>query len=115
MLHAAASAEQQLAPSPGTFAKGPSVIRRAARLDTRAGEDIYNRKNVDLARRLLKESGYDGRPIALVTNRDIEWLYRAAVPVQPQLEAIGFKVELVVRDWPGQIAQQKEGNFDMAT
>jgi peptide/nickel transport system substrate-binding protein len=79
------------------------------------GQELYNGKNVDLARRLLKESGYDGRPLTLVTNRDIEWLYRAAVPVKPQLEAIGFKVELAVRDWPGQIAQQKEGNFDMAT
>jgi peptide/nickel transport system substrate-binding protein len=79
------------------------------------GQDVYNQKNLDLARRLLKESGYDGKPIQLVTNRDIEWLYRAAVPVQPQLEAIGFKVELVVRDWPGQMAQQREGNFDMAT
>jgi len=80
-----------------------------------SGQEVYNAKNLDLARRLLKESGYDGRPLALVTNRDIEWLYRAAVPVKPQLEAIGFKVELVVRDWPGQIAQQKEGSFDMAT
>jgi peptide/nickel transport system substrate-binding protein len=80
-----------------------------------AGQDLYNAKNLELARRLLKESGYDGRPLVLVTNRDIEWLYRAAVPVKPQLEAIGFKVELAVRDWPGQIAQQKEGQFDMAT
>jgi peptide/nickel transport system substrate-binding protein len=79
------------------------------------GQEHYNQKNLDLARRLLKESGYDGKPITLVTNRDIEWLYRAAVPVKPQLEAIGFKVDLAVRDWPGQIAQQKEGNFDMAT
>jgi peptide/nickel transport system substrate-binding protein len=80
-----------------------------------AGQELYNQKNVSLARRLLRESAYDGKPIELVTNRDIEWLYRAAVPVKPQLEAIGFKVELVVRDWPGQIAQQKEGKFDMAT
>ncbi|HEV8673525.1 MAG TPA: ABC transporter substrate-binding protein, partial [Methylomirabilota bacterium] len=80
-----------------------------------AGQELYNVKNLDLARRLLKESGYDGRPIVLITNRDIEWLYRAAVPVKPQLEAIGFKVDLVVRDWPGQIAQQKELAFDMAT
>jgi peptide/nickel transport system substrate-binding protein len=80
-----------------------------------AGQEHYNVKNVDLARRLLKESGYDGRPVTLLTNRDIEWLYRAAVPVKPQLEAIGFKVDLAVRDWPGQIAQQKENNFDMAT
>jgi peptide/nickel transport system substrate-binding protein len=80
-----------------------------------SGQDVYNAKNLDLARRLLREAGYDGRPITLVTNRDIEWLYRAAVPAKPQLEAIGFKVDLVVRDWPGQIAQQREGNFDMAT
>jgi peptide/nickel transport system substrate-binding protein len=79
------------------------------------GSNIYNGKNVEMARQLLRESGYDGRPIAFVTNRDIEWLYRAAVPVKPQLEAIGFKVDLQVRDWPGQIAQQKELNFDMAT
>jgi peptide/nickel transport system substrate-binding protein len=79
------------------------------------GASVYNAKDLELARRLLRESGYDGRPIVFVTNRDIEWLFRAAVPVKPQLEAIGFRVDLVVRDWPGQIAQQREGNFDMAT
>ncbi len=79
------------------------------------GNQVYNGRNLDLARRLLRESGYDGRAIALVTNRDIEWLFRSAVPVKPQLEAIGFKVDLVVRDFPGQVAQQREGDFDMAT
>ena len=79
------------------------------------GKDVYNGKNLDLARRLLRESGYDGRPITVVSNRDIEWLFRASVPVKPQLEAIGFRVDLVIRDWPGQIAQQRELNFDMAT
>ncbi len=79
------------------------------------GSQVYNVKDLTLARRLLAESGYDGRPIVFVTNRDIEWLFRAAVPVKPQLEAIGFKVDLQVRDFPGQIAQQRELNFDMAT
>jgi peptide/nickel transport system substrate-binding protein len=79
------------------------------------GARVYNGKNLDQARQLLRESGYDGRPITLITNRDIEWLFRASVPVKPQLEAIGFRVDLVVRDWPGQIAQQRELNFDMAT
>jgi peptide/nickel transport system substrate-binding protein len=79
------------------------------------GREVYNGKNLDLARRLLRESGYDGQPITFVSNRDIEWLFRAAVPVKPQLEAIGFRVDLVVRDFPGQIAQQRELNFDMAT
>ncbi len=79
------------------------------------GSNVYNSKNLEAARRLLRESGYDGRPITFLSNRDIEWLFRASVPVKPQLEAIGFRVDLVVRDWPGQIAQQREINFDMAT
>ncbi|HET8678473.1 MAG TPA: ABC transporter substrate-binding protein [bacterium] len=79
------------------------------------GSNVYNTKNLEVARRLLRESGYDGRPITVLSNRDIEWLFRASVPVKPQLEAIGFRVDLVVRDWPGQIAQQREINFDMAT
>jgi len=79
------------------------------------GREVYNGKNLEVARRLLRESGYDGRPITFLSNRDIEWLFRASVPVKPQLEAIGFRVDLVVRDWPGQIAQQRELNFDMAT
>lgn len=101
---------------PAFYRLQPSVFFPEQRVwHSTAGQELYNRKNVDLARRLLKESGYDGRPIALVTNRDIEWLYRAAVPVKPQLEAIGFKVDLAVGDWPGQIARQKAGDFDMAT
>jgi peptide/nickel transport system substrate-binding protein len=79
------------------------------------GRDIYNGKNLDLARRLLRESGYDGRTITFVTIRDIEWMYRAAIAVKPQLEAIGFKVDLVPRDLPGQVSMQREYNFDMAT
>jgi peptide/nickel transport system substrate-binding protein len=80
-----------------------------------AGSEVYNIKNVEMARTLLRESGYDGRPILFVTSRDLDWLFRAAVAVKPQLENIGFKVDLVVQDFPGQIARQREGNFDMAT
>lgn len=79
------------------------------------GRDVYNSKNLDLARRLLRESGYDGRTITFVTIRDIEYMYRAALAAKPQLEAIGFKVDLAVRDVPGQIALQRDWNFEMAT
>jgi peptide/nickel transport system substrate-binding protein len=79
------------------------------------GRTVYNSKNLDLAKRLLQESGYDGRTITFVTIRDIEYMYRAALTVKPQLEAIGFKVDLAIRDVPGQIALQRDWNFDMAT
>ncbi len=79
------------------------------------GSAVYNSKNVELARQLLRESGYDGKPVILLTNKDYEWAYRAALAAKPQLEAIGFKVEFQVRDWPGMVAQQKESKFNLAT
>ena len=79
------------------------------------GSKVYNGKNVELAKQLLRESGYDGKPVILLTNKDYEWAFRAAVAAKPQLEAIGFKVEFQVRDWPGMVAQQKESKFNMAT
>jgi len=79
------------------------------------GSTVYNTKNVELAKQLLRESGYDGKPVVLLTNKDYEWAYRAALAAKPQLEAIGFKVEFQVRDWPGMVAQQKESKFNMAT
>lgn len=79
------------------------------------GSSVYNGKNLDLARRLLRESGYDGRTITFVTIREIDYMYRAALAARPQLEAIGFKVDLAVRDLPGQVALQRDWNFEMAT
>lgn len=79
------------------------------------GSEIYNGKNLDLARRLLRESGYDGRTLTFVTIQNIDYMFRAAVAMKPQLEAIGFKVDLLTRDVPGQIALQRDWNFDMAT
>lgn len=81
---------------------------------------LYDQRDLAKARRLLQESSYDGQPIILLTNRDIDWLYRTALAVQPQLEAIGFKVELRVLDWPGQVAAQRDGrggqgDFHIAT
>src|SRR5690606_3086385 len=59
-------------------------------------------------------------PIIFLTNRDYEWMYRAALAVVPQLEAIGFNVELRIVDWPSQVAIQRDGrngkgDFHMAT
>lgn len=80
-----------------------------------AGSQFYNTKNLEVARQLLRESGYDGRTIVFVSIRDIDWMFRAAIAAKPQLEAIGFKVDLMPRDLPGQVAMQREWNFDMAT
>ena len=51
------------------------------------------------ARELVKESGYDGRPIVVLHINDIPFLNAAAIVTRQRLESIGFKVILKAMDW----------------
>lgn len=64
-----------------------------------AGKDKYNVKDPDAAKALFEEAGYDGETIKIMTSRDYEFMYNAAVVLEQQLEGIGIDVELEVFDW----------------
>jgi len=51
------------------------------------------------ARQLVKESGYDGRPIVVIHVTDIPFLNAAGIVTRQRLESIGFKVILKSMDW----------------
>jgi peptide/nickel transport system substrate-binding protein len=51
------------------------------------------------ARELVKESGYDGRPIVVLQITDKSFLNAAAIVTRQRLESIGFKVILKAVDW----------------
>lgn len=65
-----------------------------------AGSDQYNQKNPEKAKELLKEIGYNGEEVVILSTRDYEDHYNAAVVVQQQLESIGMKTKLDIYDWP---------------
>lgn len=65
-----------------------------------AGDPYYNQKDKERAKQLLKESGYNGEKIPLITTRDYPHIYNSAVVIQEQLAEIGMNVELEVYDWP---------------
>jgi peptide/nickel transport system substrate-binding protein len=67
---------------------------------TDAGKEYYNQKDLNKAKQLLKEVGYNGEEIIILTSRDYEHHYNAAVATQQELEKIGMKVKLDVYDWP---------------
>jgi len=50
--------------------------------------------NVARARELVKEAGYDGRPVVLLTVVDIGMLAKLGAVAKAQLEQIGLKVDL---------------------
>jgi len=67
---------------------------------TEAGKETYNIKNAELAKKYLKEAGYKGEPLILMTNKDYTSMYNAALVVSEQLKAVGINVKLDVVDWP---------------
>ncbi len=69
-------------------------------------EETGQRHNydVDAAKALLKESGYNGEPIELLSSNDIEYMGNAALALQQQLSAIGVNIELRFQDISGLVA-----------
>ncbi|NIO05605.1 MAG: twin-arginine translocation signal domain-containing protein [Proteobacteria bacterium] len=66
---------------------------------TDVGGENYNQNNPEKARRLLKESGYNGEPIRWMCSQSFMWMYNSALVSKQQLEKIGFNIDLQVYDW----------------
>ena len=55
--------------------------------------------NVAKAKELMKEAGYDGRPVVLLQVSDVAVLANLAPVAKAQLERAGFKVDMRAADW----------------
>ena len=66
---------------------------------TRVGAEPIIEHDLTRARQLVKESGYDGRPIVVLHITDRPFLNAAAIVTRQRLESIGFKVILKAMDW----------------
>ncbi len=77
----------------------PSLMPKEHYMWTDAGKEFYNQKNPQRARQLMVEAGYRGEPIRWLTSPERPTYYDATQIAKAQLEAVGFKVDLVVVDW----------------
>ncbi len=66
---------------------------------SKVGAALYNQRDKDKARRLLKEAGYTGQPMRWIVTTEYEHHYKPAVVAKSQLEEVGFKIDLQVSDW----------------
>jgi len=64
-----------------------------------AGAEAYNQADPEKAKQLLEESGYAGEPLTIITSKDYQYYYDAAVVLQEQLKQIDVEVELENYDW----------------
>ncbi len=64
-----------------------------------AGTGLFNQNDQAKAAELLKEAGYDGTPLRILTSRQYEFHFKMAEVAKVALEAAGFKVQMDVVDW----------------
>ena len=74
---------------------------------TEAGSEPYHKPDLELARRLVRESGYDGTPVVLIGGSDIPAYQRLSLVTVDLLQKIGFKVDLQLTDW-GSVATRRQ-------
>lgn len=81
------------------------------------GEELglYNQNDLEKAKKLLEEAGYDGELVRIVVNADCDWMYPTGLGTFETLRNIGMNVEIVALDWPGVNARVTDLNvWEMA-
>ena len=76
----------------------PSWMPRGSAFWNDVGSDVYNKRDLEKAKRLMQEAGYKGEEILWVTTSDFSYLYQNALSAASQLEEAGFNINLQVVD-----------------
>ena len=61
--------------------------------------DLLIKPDIDKAKALLKEAGYDGTPVVMLHQTDLQSSNNVQPVAKQQLERAGFKVDMVDSDW----------------
>jgi peptide/nickel transport system substrate-binding protein len=68
--------------------------------------DLLIKPDFDKARQLLKESGYDGTPVVVLHQTDLQSSNRLQPVAKQALEKAGFKVDLQAMDWQSVVSRR---------
>lgn len=79
-----------------------------------AGKPYWNQHKLDEARKLVKESGYNGEEVVIIATKEYAELYNLAIVAQQVLKQIGVKSRLDVYDWATVLQRRQDPkNFDL--
>ncbi len=74
-----------------------------------AGSDQYNLNDPEKAKELLKQSGYKGEEVVLLTTKDLGGrFYNATLVVQSQLESVGIKTRVDTYDYATMLTKRAD-------
>jgi peptide/nickel transport system substrate-binding protein len=70
--------------------------------------DAVMHQNLEKAKQLMQEAGYDGRPVVLMDPTDLPQLHALTLVTQQLLTKIGVKVDLQAMDWSTLVSRRAE-------
>ena len=98
------------------FRLDPSLFFKEQFWHSNIGANRYNERDVTRAKALVKEGGYDGSPIRIITSSDFQFMYNAALATESQLRQLGFTTKLQAYDYPTMIDifRKKRAEWDIS-
>jgi peptide/nickel transport system substrate-binding protein len=86
----------------------PSIFFNEQTWWTDEAKELYNQKDLAKAKQLLKDAGYNGEEIVMLTNRDYDSMYKVVLTAADQLKKnLGMNIKVETLDWPGQRTKEK--------
>ncbi|ARP89705.1 peptide ABC transporter [Bordetella genomosp. 9] len=85
--------------SPDYYAVDGAMYPKGYPWHTDAGTKVYNKADLEGAKKLIKESGSSERTIRILTSQQYEFHYKMALVAAEYLKQAGFKVDMQVVDW----------------
>lgn len=90
------------------FRPCPAYFMCGAGLPYESGTGAPPKPDLDRARQLLKEGGYDGRPVVLMDPTDYPSIHGATLVIRELLTQAGVNVDLQAMDWSTLVSRRAE-------
>lgn len=92
---------------PRFYRKCPSFLTCGTPMENDANTEWFTQgPNVERARQLLRESGYNGEPVTLLQATNILYMTNSAQILAQELRAVGFNIQMVPMDWSGVVQRR---------
>jgi peptide/nickel transport system substrate-binding protein len=77
----------------------PTYYTCGTRWENTVGTENYNAQDLDQARQLVKEAGFEGTTVRLMAAQDMPWFPQLSLVTREVLEDVGFVVDFQSMDW----------------
>jgi len=93
---------------PAFFQVEGSIYPKGTPFYDEASVKGYNQHDQAKAEALLKQAGYKGEPIKILTSPQYDFLYKMSLVAQQNLQDAGFTVDLQVLDWATLLSKRSD-------